>query len=53
MAGNCLILFIIIRHNMLATKHNSCLHVYLSQCLGVSLYLYLHFSKVSVRNREI
>ena len=45
-AGNCSFLF-----NMLATKHNSCL--YLSQSLGLSLRLYIHCSKESVRNREI
>ena len=36
---------------MLATKHNSCL--YLSQSLCLSLRLYLHCLKESVRNREI
>ena len=38
---------------MLTTKCNSCPHVYLSQCLSVSLHLYIHFLKVNVRNREI
>ena len=33
------------------TKHNSCL--YLSQSLSLSLHLYIHCSKESVRNREI
>ena len=36
---------------MLATKHNSC--IYLSQSLSLSLRLYIHCSKKSVRNREI
>ena len=36
---------------MLATKDNSSL--YLSQSLSLSLRLYIHCSKESVRNREI
>ena len=36
---------------MLATKHNSC--IYLSQSLSLSLRLYIHCSKKSVRNREL